>query len=286
MKHLSDFMNEQLFINEKIIFENVNGELILEGFWSKLAKLFGFGTEKTKKAITNWSKELRQAYIAGQIAASKGDDTIKEIIKEQDKEIEKEPSKLLTHFKNTVKRLIKNWDKLSNKEDISYPAYQQLSLKSEEENDKEGKKLANDLKNLISKDCPDAEKKYNNLQKKIENSDIYGSDKIKKTEVKKEDIEQAITDNKNVLEPLVKALNGKIDGNKLTELVEGLMAKDPVYKGKSETEKTANTIGMAAVICGAAMITSPKCLERVCEWAIDKTDRLTGLIKSDEIKLK
>ena len=161
MKHLSDYILETKSLNVVPILEDNEGNIILEGLWKKLGKLFGFGTEKVKQTMKDWSEELRAAYLAGQIAAAKlNDNETKEAVKKQDAAAEKSSKDLLTQTKFEVQRLMKIWDKIN---DVDYPfaQYKLLYLLSEHEKDDEGKTLSEKFKRLIDDKFPDGGKNMN-----------------------------------------------------------------------------------------------------------------------------
>ena len=287
MKHLSDYILETKSLSVVPILEDNEGNIILEGFWKKLGKLFGFGTEKVKQTMKSWDKELRAAYLAGQIAAAKSKDSeTKEAIKKQDAAAEKSSKDLLTQTKFEVQRLMKNWD---NMNDAGYPfaQYKQLYLLSHKENDDEGKTLSEKFKKLIDDKFPDGGKKYEQAVKKIEQSGVGDVEKDGKGEKPKEPNPEEVTadtikDNADVLTPIVKTLGGKVDGNKL---------KDTVTKLLSKTQKTSpmklkqnNILGMSVMICGALMMSSDKGLKAVCNELETDAKTFTDAIKPDEIK--
>ena len=287
MKHLSDYILETKSLSVVPIFEDNEGNIILEGFWKKLGKLFGFGTEKVKQTMKSWGEELRAAYLAGQIAAAKSNDTkTKEAIKKQDAAAEKSSKDLLTQTKFEVQRLMKNWDDI-NDVGYSFAQYKQLYLLSQQENDDEGKTLSEKFKKLIDDKFPDGGKKYEQIAKKIENSGV--SDVEKKGEGKKpkepnpeEATTETIKDNADVLTPIVKTLGGKVDGNKLKNTVTKLLAK--TQKTAPMKLKQNNILGMSVMICGALMMSSDKGLKAVCNELETDAKTFTDAIKPDEIK--
>lgn len=287
MKHLSDYILESKSLSVVPILEDNEGNIILEGFWKKLGKWLGFSTDKVKQTIKSWDKELRAAYLAGQIAAAKlNDSKTKEAIKKQDAAAEKSTKDLLVQTKFEVQRLMKNWD---NMNDVSYPfaQYKQLYLLSNKENDDEGKTLSEKFKKLIDDKFPDGGKKYEKTVEQINNSGI--SDVENKGEGEKpkepnpeEATTETIQDNADVLTPIVKTLGGKVDGNKL---------KDTVTKLLSKTQKTSpmklkqnNILGMSVMICGALMMSSDKGLKAVCNELETDAKKITDAIKPNEIK--
>ena len=64
------------------------------------------------------------------------------------------------------------------------------------------------------------------------------------------------------------------------------MSKDPVYKTNSEAARTANTLGIASIICGAMMFKSHKCFERATEYIIDNEEKLRKAVPTKDLKLK
>lgn len=291
MKHLNDYIQESLISEEYIILEDANGNIIEEGFWKKLGKMFGFGTEKVKQTMKNWNKELRDAYVAGQIAAAKSKDSkTREAIKKQDAAAEKSAKDLLAETKLEVQRLMKVWDAIKMV-DYAFAQYKQLTLLSEQEKDEEGKKLSEKFKKLIDDKFPDGGKNYEQTVEKIDKS---GVNKVEEegegegeeaTEVTDKDVKTAISNNKQLLEPIVKAMNGKVTGEQLASIIEKLMKENPEYKSKSKAAETSNIIGMGSIICGAMMITSGKCISRTIDWVKDNVDKLKKYVPTKDQKL-
>ena len=289
MKHLSDYILEKQSFNVIPILEDANGNIILEGFWKKLGKLFGFGTEKVKQTMKSWDKELRDAYLAGQIAAAKSKDSeTKEAIKKQDTAAEKSAKDLLAETKFEVQRLIKNWDNI-NDVSYSFAQYKQLYLLSQQEKDDEGKTLSEKFKKLIDDKFPDGGKNYEQTVEKIEKSGISDVEKEGEGEGGKEEKKNpeevtadTIKDNADVLTPIVKTLGGKVDGNKLKNTVTKLLAK--TQKTAPMKLKQNNILGMSVMICGALMMSSDKGLKAVCNELETDAKTFTDAIKPDEIK--
>ena len=289
MKHLSDYILEKQSFNVISILEDANGNIILEGFWKKLGKLFGFGTEKVKQTMKSWDKELRDAYLAGQIAAAKSKDSeTKEAIKKQDTAAEKSAKDLLAETKFEVQRLIKNWDNI-NDVSYSFAQYKQLYLLSQQEKDDEGKTLSEKFKKLIDDKFPDGGKNYEQTVEKIEKSGICDVEKEgegngeKPKELNPEEATtDTIKDNADVLTPIVKTLGGKVDGNKLKNIVTKLLAK--TQKTAPMKLKQNNILGMSVMICGALMMSSDKGLKAVCNELETDAKTFTDAIKPDEIK--
>lgn len=287
MKHLSDYIQESLINEEYIILEDANGNIIEEGFWKKLGKLFGFGTEKVKQTMKSWNNELRDAYVAGQIAAAKSKDSkTKEAIKKQDAAAEKSTKDLLAETKFEVQRLMKVWDDIK-KVDYAFAQYKQLSLLSEQEKDEDGKKLSEKFKKLIDDKFPDGGKNYEQTVAKIEKSGVskVEGEGEEATEVTDGDVKTAISNNKQLLEPLINAMNGKVTGEQLVSIVEKLMQENPEYKSKSKAAETSNIIGMGAIISGAMMMTSGKCISRTIDWVKDNVDKLKKYVPTKDQKL-
>lgn len=287
MKHLSDYILESKSLSVVPILEDNEGNIILEGFWKKLGKWLGFSTDKVKQTIKSWDKELRAAYLAGQIAAAKlNDSKTKEAIKKQDAAAEKSTKDLLVQTKFEVQRLMKNWDAIKTV-DYVFAQYKQLYLLSNKENDDEGKTLSEKFKKLIDDKFPDGGKKYEKTVEQINNSDINdvenkGEDEKQKEPNPEKATTETIQDNADVLTPIVKTLGGKVDGNKL---------KDTVTKLLSKTQKTSpmklkqnNILGMSVMICGALMMSSDKGLKAVCNELETDAKAFTDAIKPDEIK--
>ena len=289
MKHLSDYILDTKSLSVVPILEDNEGNIILEGFWKKLGAWLGFNTEKVKQTMKDWDKELRAAYLAGQIAAAKSkDNETKEAIKKQDAAAEKSSKDLLTQTKFEVQRLMKNWD---NMNDVSYPfaQYKQLYLLSQQEKDDEGKTLAEKFKKLIDDKFPDGGKKYDQTVAQINKSgvsDVENEGKGEKpketTEVTDGDVRTAISNNKQLLEPLVKAIGGKLTGEQLASAVEKLMKQNPAYKSKSKAVETSNIIGMAAIICGAMIMTSTKCIDRSVDWVKANNKKLAQYVSAKD----
>lgn len=287
MKHLSDYILETKSLSVVPILEDNEGNIILEGFWKKLGTWLGFNTEKVKQTMKDWDKELRAAYLAGQIAAAKSkDNETKEAIKKQDAAAEKSSKDLLTQTKFEVQRLMKNWD---NMNDVSYPfaQYKQLYLLSQQEKDDEGKTLAEKFKKLIDDKFPDGGKKYDQTVAQINKSGVSDVENEGKGEKPKEqNPEEATTDtikdNADVLAPIVKTLGGKVDGNKLKNTVTKLLAK--TQKTAPMKLKQNNILGMSVMICGALMMSSDKGLKAVCNELETDAKTFTDAIKPDEIK--
>ena len=287
MKHLSDYILESKSLSVVPILEDNEGNIILEGFWKKLGKWLGFSTDKVKQTIKSWDKELRAAYLAGQIAAAKlNDSKTKEAIKKQDAAAEKSTKDLLIQTKFEVQRLMKNWDAIETV-DYVFAQYKQLYLLSNKENDDEGKTLSEKFKKLIDDKFPDGGKKYEKTVEQINNSGISdvenkGEDEKPKEPNPEEATTETIQDNADVLTPIVKTLGGKVDGNKL---------KDTVTKLLSKTQKTSpmklkqnNILGMSVMICGALMMSSDKGLKAVCNELETDAKKITDAIKPNEIK--
>ena len=289
MKHFSDYILEKQSLNIVPILEDADGNIIEEGFWKKLGKLFGFGTEKVKQTMKSWNKELRDAYVAGQIAAAKSKDSkTKESIKKQDAAAEKSAKDLLAETKLEVQRLMKNWDAIEMV-DYVFAQYKQLFLLSEQEKDEDGKKLSEKFKKLIDNKFPDGGKNYEQTVEKIEKSGVSKvegeGEREEATEVTGEDVKTAISNNKQLLEPLVKAMNGKVTGEQLASMVEKLMHENPEYKSKSKAAETSNIIGMAAIISGAMIMTSGKCINRSIDWVKDNIDKIKKYVPAEKQKL-
>ena len=72
MKYLQEFI-----IEKSIIIENSNSEIINEGVWRSIKKLFGKGLKKLYKLLnSDWSKASKDSYITGQYIGLKSDNNI------------------------------------------------------------------------------------------------------------------------------------------------------------------------------------------------------------------
>lgn len=289
MKHLSDYILENKSLSVVPILEDNEGNIILEGFWKKLGKWLGFRTEKVKQRMKSWDNELRAAYLAGQIAAAKlNDSKTKEAIKKQDAAAEKSTKDLLVQTKFEVQRLMKNWDAIKTV-DYVFAQYKQLYLLSQQEKDDEGKTLSEKFKKLIDDKFPDGGKNYEQTVEKIEKSGIgdvekegEGNGEKPKEPNPEEATTDTIKDNADVLTPIVKTLGGKVDGNKLKNIVTKLLAK--TQKTAPMKLKQNNILGMSVMICGALMMSSDKGLKAVCNELETDAKTFTDAIKPDEIK--
>lgn len=287
MKHLSDYILETKSLSVVPIFEDNEGNIILEGFWKKLGKWLGFSTDKVKQTMKSWDKELRAAYLAGQIAAAKlNDSKTKEAIKKQDAAAEKSTKDLLVQTKFEVQRLMKNWDAIEMV-DYVFAQYKQLYLLSHKENDDEGKTLSEKFKKLIDDKFPDGGKKYEKTVEQINNSGISdvetkGEDEKPKKQNPEEATIETIKDNADVLTPIVKTLGGKVDGNKLKNIVTDLLSK--TQKTSPMELKQNNILGMSVIICGALMMSSDEGLKAICNTLGTDAKKITDAIKPDEIK--
>ena len=164
MKHLNEYILEQSY--------NID-ELILEGkFWKAVGKILGFNTEKLGQTMKKWSDDLKIGFTTGQyIAAKSKNKEIKKSAEEQAQAAEKGPKELLKQVKLDVQKLMKRMDNIDTS-DINYVMQQwdQLKNLSEQENDNEGKELAENFKNIIDKKFPDGGKKYENIKNKVKKS--------------------------------------------------------------------------------------------------------------------
>jgi len=273
MKSLTNYI-----IEESLVFENINGEIIFEGFWKKLGSIFGFSTEKVAKTMQNWSDDLKKGFTTGQyIAAKSKDKEVKKAAEEQAQAAEKGSKELLEKVKFEVQRLMKVWDDIKLP-DHSLSQWNQLKSLSEKENDNEGKQLAKKFKELIDKKFPDGGKEYEKVSLKIEKAGVDEGPKTNEnsekdntnSEVSKEiknETTDTIKENNDLLTPLAKKAD--IDGNILRNFVSAKLRKTLDEKiGKKGTRESVQKALGEDVILGTCIMV------------------LGALITKDEAKIK
>jgi len=273
MKSLTNYI-----IEESLVFENINGEIIFEGFWKKLGSIFGFSTEKVAKTMQNWSDDLKKGFTTGQyIAAKSKDKEVKKAAEEQAQAAEKGSKELLEKVKFEVQRLMKVWDDIELP-DHSLSQLNQLKSLSEKENDNEGKQLAKKFKELIDKKFPDGGKEYEKVSLKIEKAGVDEGPKTNEnsekdntnSEVSKEiknETTDTIKENNDLLTPLAKKAD--IDGNILRNFVSAKLRKTLDEKiGKKGTRESVQKALGEDVILGTCIMV------------------LGALITKDEAKIK
>lgn len=298
MKHLNDYIQESLISEEYIILEDADGNIIVEGFWKKLGSLFGFGAGKMQKLsdkMDKWSDDFKNAFTVSQyMAAQSKQDNISKLMSEYVDAIAQGGDAPLKFLKERAKEIVEKPELVKDKNvsQVYLGFMKNLAELSTNAKDEEGTGLAKKGAGVISKQNSDIKGEYEKTSqqvKKVEDgptdADAEGGKDGKKKEVTEDEIKSSVSDNKDVLEPLVKALNGKVDGTKLTKLVNEIMSKDPAYKGKSKAARTSNIIGLSAIICGAMIMTSPKCFDRVSEWIGVNKDKLKEIVSPDDLKL-
>lgn len=293
MKHFTDYILEKRSLNNVSILEDVNGNIIVEGFWKKLGSLFGFGTGKIQKLsdkMEKWSDDFKNAFTISQyMAAQSKNDNMAKLMAEYVNAIDKgadAPLKFLKERAQEIKdkpELLKD----NNVAQVYLGFIKNLAELSKNAKDEEGIDLANEGAGVIGKQNSDIKKEYEQTSKKVEKvedgpteADAEGGKEEKKNP--EEVTAETIKDNADVLTPIVKTLGGKVDGNKL---------KDTVTKLLSKTQKTApmklkqnNILGMSVMICGALMMSSDKGLKAVCNELETDAKTFTDAIKPDEIK--
>lgn len=293
MKHFTDYILEKRSLNNVSILEDVNGNIIVEGFWKKLGSLFGFGTGKIQKLsdkMEKWSDDFKNAFTISQyMAAQSKNDNMAKLMAEYVNAIDKggdAPLKFLKERAQEIKdkpELLKD----NNVAQVYLGFMKNLAELSKNAKDEEGIDLANEGAGVIGKQNSDIKKEYEQTSKKVEKvedgpteADAEGGKEEKKNP--EEVTAETIKDNADVLTPIVKTLGGKVDGNKL---------KDTVTKLLSKTQKTApmklkqnNILGMSVMICGALMMSSDKGLKAVCNELETDAKTFTDAIKPDEIK--
>lgn len=293
MKHFTDYILEKRSLNDVSILEDVNGNIIVEGFWKKLGSLFGFGTGKIQKLsdkMEKWSDDFKNAFTISQyMAAQSKNDNMAKLMAEYVNAIDKggdAPLKFLKERAQEIKdkpELLKD----NNVAQVYLGFMKNLAELSKNAKDEEGIDLANEGAGVIGKQNSDIKKEYEQTSKKVEKvedgpteADAEGGKEEKKNP--EEVTAETIKDNADVLTPIVKTLGGKVDGNKL---------KDTVTKLLSKTQKTSpmklkqnNILGMSVMICGALMMSSDKGLKAVCNELETDAKTFTDAIKPDEIK--
>ena len=294
MKHFSDYILERRSLNNVPILEDVNGNIIVEGFWGKLGGLFGFGAGKIQKLgdkMEKWSDDFKNAFTVSQYTAaqSKNDDIAK-LMAEYVDAIDKGGDAPLKFLKERAKEIKEKPELLkdNNVAQVYLGFMKNLAELSKNAKDEEGNGLAKEGAGVIGKQNSDIKNEYEQTSKKVEKVEDGPTDKDAeggKEEEKKNPEEvtaETIKDNADVLTPIVKTLGGKVDGNKL---------KDTVTKLLSKTQKTSpmklkqnNILGMSVMICGALMMSSDKGLKAVCNELETDAKTFTDAIKPDEIK--
>lgn len=292
MKHFTDYILEKRSLNNVSILEDVNGNIIVEGFWKKLGSLFGFGAGKIQKLgdkMEKWSDDFKNAFTISQyMAAQSKNDNMTKLMTEYIDAIDKGGDAPLKFLKERAKE-IKDKPELLKDNNIAqvYLGFMKnLAELSKNAKDEEGIDLAKEGAGVIGKQNSDIKKEYEQTSKKVETvddgpteADAEGGKEEKNPE---EATIETIKDNADVLTPIVKTLGGKVDGNKL---------KDTVTKLLSKTQKTSpmklkqnNILGMSVMICGALMMSSDKGLKAVCNELETDAKTFTDAIKPDEIK--
>ena len=293
MKHFTDYILEKRSLNDVSILEDVNGNIIVEGFWKKLGSLFGFGAGKIQKLgdkMEKWSDDFKNAFTISQyMAAQSKNDNMTKLMTEYIDAIDKGGDAPLKFLKERAKE-IKDKPELLKDNNIAqvYLGFMKnLAELSKNAKDEEGIDLAKEGAGVIGKQNSDIKKEYEQTSKKVEKvddgpteADAEGGKEEEKNP--EEATIKTIKDNADVLTPIVKTLGGKVDGNKL---------KDTVTKLLSKTQKTSpmklkqnNILGMSVMICGALMMSSDKGLKAVCNELETDAKTFTDAIKPDEIK--
>ena len=297
MKHFSDYILERRSLNNVPILEDANGNIIAEGFWGKLGKMFGFGAGKIKKLgdkMEKWSDDFKNAFTISQFMAaqSKNKDMAK-LMAEYVDAIDKGGDAPLKFLKERAKEIKEKPELLkdNNVAQVYLGFMKNLAELSKNAKDEEGNGLAKEGADVIGKQNSDIKNEYEQTSKKVGKVEDGPTDKDaeggkeeeknpeEKKKVTENDIKTSISDNKDILSPLVNIFGGKING-------EELMSKDPVYKTNSEAARTANTLGIASIICGAMMFKSHKCFERATQYIIDNEKKLRKAVPTKDLKLK
>ena len=294
MKHFSDYILERRSLNNVPILEDANGNIILEGFWGKLGKIFGFGADKIQKLsdkMEKWSNDFKNAFTVSQYkAAQSKNKDIAKLMAEYVDAIDKGGDAPLKFLKERAQE-IKDKPKLlkdNNVAQVYLGFMKNLAELSKNAKDEEGNGLAKEGADVIGKQNSDIKNEYEQTSKKVEKVEDGPTDKDAeggKEEEKKNPEEvtaETINDNADVLTPIVKTLGGKVDGNKLKDTVTKFLAKtqetDPMKLEQN------NILGMSIMICGALMMSSDKGLKAVCNELGKDAKTFTDAIKPDEIK--
>ena len=304
MKHFTDYILEKRSLNDVSILEDVNGNIIVEGFWKKLGSLFGFGAGKIQKLgdkMEKWSDDFKNAFTISQyMAAQSKNDNMTKLMTEYIDAIDKGGDAPLKFLKERAKEIKEKPELLkdNNVAQVYLGFMKNLAELSKNAKDEEGNGLAKEGAGVIGKQNSDIKNEYEQTSKKVKKVEDGPTDKDaeggkeeeknseEKKKVTEDDIKTSISDNKDILSPLVNIFGGKINGEELAKRVEELMSKDPVYKTNSEAARTANTLGIASIICGAMMFKSHKCFERATEYIIDNEKKLRKAVPTKDLKLK
>lgn len=298
MKHLSDYILESKSLSVVPILEDNEGNIILEGFWKKLGRLFGFGAGKMKKLsdkMDKWSEDFKNAFIVSQyMAAQSKQDNISKLMSEYVDAIAQGGDAPLKFLKERAKEIVEKPELVKDKNvsQVYLGFMKNLAELSTNAKDEEGTGLANKGAGVISKQNSDIKREYERTSRQVENvakgptdADAEGGEDGEATEVTDDDVRTAISNNKQLLEPLVKAIGGKLTGEQLASAVEELMKQNPAYKSKSKAAETSNIIGMGAIICGAMIMTSTKCIDRSVDWVKANNKKLAQYVSANDQKL-
>ena len=295
MKNLNTYILEEL-----MILENSNGEIISEGFWKKLGSLFGYNAERVAQTMKNWGDDLKNGFTTGQyIAAKSKDKEVKKAAEEQAQAAEKGSKELLDKVKFEVQRLMKVWDHIELPEH-ALSQWNQLKNLSEQENDDEGKQLAEKFKGIIDKKFPDGGQQYEKISQKIEkagvdegpkdeksNTNDKGNDEVKK-EIKQETTE-TITDNKDLLTPLAKEAG--VDGKTLrnfvgTQLRKTLGEDQEKIKKKGTREAVQKALGenvilgTCVMVLGALITKDDTKIQEICKQLQTTSEELKNKLQN------
>lgn len=298
MKHLSDYILEAKSLSVVPILEDNEGNIILEGFWKKLGKWLGFGSGKMKKLsdkMDKWSEDFKNAFTVSQyMAAQSKQDNISKLMSEYVDAIAQGGDAPLKFLKERAKEIVEKPELVKDKNvsQVYLGFMKNLAELSTNAKDEEGSGLANKGAGVISKQNSDIKREYERTSQQVKNvangptdADAEGGEDGEATEVTDGDVRTAISNNKQLLEPLVKAIGGKLTGEQLASAVEKLMKQNPAYKSKSKAVETSNIIGMAAIICGAMIMTSTKCIDRSVDWVKANNKKLAQYVSTNDQKL-
>jgi len=300
MKNLSDYIFEHQYDN--IVLEDENNNIIVEGFWSKIGKFFGFGKtnlKSLKNEMKDWSDEFKNNFTVSQFASAKSKD--KKLIKLMDEyltQINNGRKPLLKWFKKQAETIINRSDiiKNNNTAEVYLGIIKNYNELAKNANDTDGIELAEKAADVIDKNNPKIGKIYDNDTKKLKDVANGPSDedttysKEEKLDNPKAAVIDTIEQNLTLITELVKPLRPKVDGKKLMETVTNLLKKsDYLKKSKNEEisdkELSANILGMSVITCGALLMSSDETLKSICEKLGTDAGSFTKAIAADDLKI-
>lgn len=300
MKHLSDYITENIYENDIVLVDSDNN-IITEGFWGKLAKIFGFGKDTLKGLkveMKDWSDDFKNNFTACQyVAATSKNKKLVKLMDEYVAQIKKGKDPLLKWFKNQADTVINRPETVKNKfvGEVYLGIIKNLDEFARKHNDKDGQKIAKKATDVIDKQNPEISKLYDEDVKKLKKvkNGPSGEDTEYSKEEKLENPKAAVIDtiekNTDVLANLLNSLRPKVDAKKLMETVTNLLEKSKYLEGdkndKSSKDISANVLGMSVIICGTLMMSSDKALKEICGKLGTDASSFTSAIKVDDLKI-